>query len=315
MRHKDRQMELAMVNNRVLPIGQALINAHDRGLFFGDGVYEVVRVYNRHPYRIDKHMARLERSAKEIMMRPLDTEVIERRIRAIIRQSQLDNALVYLHITRGLELRRHGWADEIEPQFFMTIRNRQRQEDLATEGLTAITTPDVRWKRCDIKTLNLLPNVLAGRKATQQGAAEAILYTEDHLVTEGSHTNVFAVIDDTIRTAALTSNILAGVTREAILELAQTLGLAVDETAFTVEEMCNAQEVFITGTSSEIRGLTRIDQQTIGSGQVGMVTAQLAGAFIEETNFDIPPEMNHEAPAALTPHNSNAGAHMSTQTS
>jgi len=273
MKNQSYKMELAMVDDQIVPLDEAQINANDRGLFFGDGVYEVLRVCNGRLFVLERHMQRLKNSLDKMdMLAKADLEVIRGRIHQAMQASQLTEALVYFHITRGRAARSHNYSDNWQPNFLLTVRPYQRH---SPETARAITHPDWRWKRCDIKSLNLLANVLAKHAAAQAGAYEAILVDEKGLITEATSSSVLLVKDNTLQTAPLTANILPSITRELLVEWAGEIGLKTQEKSFTLAEALQADELIITGTTTEVMGITQLDNRTIAHGQRGQYTRQL----------------------------------------
>ncbi len=265
-------MELAMVGETIMPIEQAMISAHDRSVSFGDGVYEVIVCCNGKLFAPDRHFDRLKSSLGKMgMMGKVNIEQIRQRVDLALKESGLSDATVYFQITRGQAFRCHDYSEEWEPGFLMTVRQRQRPTQKIGK---AITHPDWRWKRCDIKSLNLLANIMAKHAAVKAGAYEAIFVDEKGLVTEGSSTSVMMVKGKILKTAPLTANILPGITRDILLEWAPQMGFIVSETSFTPQEMLSADEVFITGTSTETMGIIAVDEKTIGGGKLGCVSEQ-----------------------------------------
>jgi len=266
-------MELALVNDLIVPLEEALVSAHDRGLYFGDGVYEVVAWRNGRLFAWERHQQRLRRSLREMqMLERVDLAQIEQRVRRAVEASGLEEAVVYFHVTRGRGPRKHDWPADWQMSFLLTVRSRPAA---APEAATAITHPDWRWKRCDIKSLNLLANVLAKHAAGAAGAYEAVLVDEKGLVTEGAVTSVLMVEEGALRTAPLTANILPGITRALLLEAAGEAGLAVREESFTVAEALKGAELMLTGTTAEVIGVTHLDGERIGDGRVGRYTRRL----------------------------------------
>ena len=269
---RSMAVEVAMVNDQIMPIDQAQVSANDRGWFFGDGVYEVVRCCGGRLFEMERHMERLASSLSKMdMLKGVDLKVVRRRVDTALAQSGLGDAVVYLQITRGQALRAHDYDEGWQGSFYLTVR--QGKSDGAATA-RAITHPDWRWKRCDIKSLNLLANVLAKHAACQAGAAEAILVDKTGTVIEGSSTSVLLVEDRVLQTAPLTANILPSITRALILEWAGQVGLTVREESFTVEEMEHADELIISGTITGVRGVTQVGQTVISDGELGTYTGK-----------------------------------------
>jgi D-alanine transaminase len=269
---------IACVNGRFLPITQAKVSVEDRGFQFGDGVYEVVRSY--HGRLLDAHLERLEQSAAAIRLSMRYSRAQWRRL--ILRAyglSRFPEAKVYLQLTRGVAPRDHRFPKSVRPTVVITVRKLDPlPETVRRKGVRVITTPDLRWARCDVKSLNLLANVLAREEARAAGVFEAILVRDGH-VTEGSVSNVFCVINGAVTTSPTDPSILPGITRAVTLDLIRREGLRLVERAVGVEELRGAEEVFLTGTTVEIVSVVAVDGKAIGNGAPGPVTQRLAQAF------------------------------------
>jgi D-alanine transaminase len=276
--------EMAFVNGRFLPLAGASVSIEDRGFQFGDGVYEVIRTYRGRPFMLHAHLARLNRSAEAIGLRqPYSLERWTGYMEEGLRLAAFTESKIYVQITRGVAPRDHAYAPQLEPTVVMTIRElHPLSPAVQTAGVDAITLDDIRWGRCDIKSLNLLPNVLARQQAKEAGAFEAILVKNGE-VTEGSVSNVIIVDNRTLMTAPEGPRILSGVTREVVLRLGRQEGLEVHEQYPSREKLFGAPEVFLTGTTVEVLPVVRIDGKPIGSGEPGPVTRQLAKRFMQQT--------------------------------
>jgi D-alanine transaminase len=276
--------ETAFINGRFLPLADATVSVEDRGFQFGDGIYEVIRTYEGRPFKLESHLARLERSAQAIGLRqPYTRERWAQYILEGLRLAAFPEAKIYLQVTRGAAPRDHAYAQELEPTVVMTVRDlRPPNPTVQAAGVQAMTMEDIRWGRCDIKSVNLLANVLARQQATRAGVFEAILIREGR-VTEGSVSNVMVVHNRILVTAPEGAHILSGVTRGIVLDLARQEGISVQERYCSRQEMMEAAEVFLTGTTVEVLGVVRIDGQPIGSGAPGPVTQSLAKRFHEQT--------------------------------
>lgn len=274
-------MSIGFINGEFVPIDQLVIPIEERGHQFGDGVYEVIRVYRGKPFMLAEHLERLKQSAEAIRIKPrYSYEQIGEFILQGIEKSGLagQDAQVYLQITRGIAPRQHLFPD-VPSSLTMTIRPATiLPAPLREKGATAMCLPDERWANCYIKTLNLLPNVLAKQKAHEAGFYEAIFY-KDGYVTEGSSSNVFMVKDGKIYTTPLTREILNGITRQVVLNLANALSIPLEEKHVTVEELKEADEVFITNTVAEILPVVQVDEVTIGTGKPGVITNKLYEEF------------------------------------
>lgn len=267
-------MEMAMVGDQIVPFEEARISAHDRSIYFGDGVYEAICVCNGRIFEMERHMDRLRSSLQKMdMLQKVDLEVIRQRVERALAEAKLDNAFIYFQITRGQAPRQHDYKDDWQPGFLLTLREKTSQ---TLREATAITHPDWRWRRCDIKSLCLLPNALAAHAATKAGAYEAILVEENGLITEGSANSALIVSSGALQTAPLTANVLPGITRAQLLEWAPLVGLEVREESFTVEEALAGEELMICGTSGWLVAITHLDGRQIGDGKAGRYIKKLA---------------------------------------
>jgi D-alanine transaminase len=276
--------ETAFVNGRFLPLAEASVSIEDRGFQFGDGVYEVIRTYRGRPFKLDAHLARLQRSADAIGLRqPYPKERWTDYITEGLRLAAFPESKIYLQLSRGVAPRDHAYAPDLQPTVVMTIRDlRPLAAAVQAAGVEAMTLEDIRWGRCDIKSINLLANVLARQQAKQAGVFEAILI-KDGEVTEGSVSNIVVVEKGTLVTAPQGPRILSGVTREVVLALAKQEGFDVQERYPSREQLYGASEVFLTGTTVEVLGVVRVDGKPIGAGELGPVTRTLAERFVEQT--------------------------------
>lgn len=276
--------ETAFINGRFLPLAEASVSIEDRGFQFGDGVYEVIRTYGGRPFKLDAHLARLNRSAEAIHLRqPYSLGQWVDYIAEGLRLASFPEAKIYVQITRGAAPRDHAYAPDIDPTIVMTIRDlRPLAAAVQAAGVDTMTVDDLRWGRCDIKSINLLANVLARQQAKQAGVFESIL-VRDGEVTEGAVSNVIVVEHRTLITAPEGPRILSGVTREVVLALARQEGLAIQEKYPSQKQLYGASEVFLTGTTVEVLGVVRVDGKPIGDGHPGPVTRSLAKRFVEQT--------------------------------
>lgn len=276
--------ETAFINGRFLPLGEASVSIEDRGFQFGDGVYEVIRTYRGRPFKPEAHIARLNRSAEAIGLRqPYSLERWVGYISEGLQLAALSEAKIYLQITRGAAPRDHTYAQDLEPTIVMTIRDLHPvAAAVQAAGVDAMTIEDLRWGRCDIKSINLLANVLARQQAKQAGVFEAILVRNGE-VTEGAVSNVIVVEGGRLITAPEGPRILSGVTREVVLALVRQEGIDIQERYPSQKQLYGASEVFLTGTTVEVLPVVRIDGRPIGGGQPGPVTRRLAKRFVEQT--------------------------------
>ncbi|PLR76557.1 D-amino-acid transaminase [Bacillus sp. V3-13] len=265
-------MEIGYFNGKFISLEDAVIPIDERGHQFGDGVYEVIRVYNGKPFMMDEHLQRLIKSAEAIKLPLTDgIEDFRKLINEGITKSGLEDCSVYLQVTRGIAARLHLFPD-VPVSISMTIRPaKPLPVELREKGAAAIILEDERWANCYIKSLNLLPNILAKQTASEAGCFEAIL-VRDGVVTEGTSSNVFYVKDQNIYTAPLTRHILPGITRIAVKEISEALNIPFIEEHFAPDNLTRADEVFITSTTSEVLPIVKIDGQVIGTGKPGEVT-------------------------------------------
>lgn len=259
----------------------AVVDIEDRGHTFGDGIYEVFRVYGGKLFEPELHWARFVRSAAEIRLAlPAERDALEQGLLELIRADELSEGIVYLQLTRGTAPRAHPFPATADTAPALTAFTKPLPRPLAAleAGVSVISLPDIRWLRCDIKSLNLLPNVLARQEAAERGAAEAVLH-RDGVVTECSASNIAIVQNGVIRTHPANNLILHGITRAVALRLADELGVPFEERAFTLEELAAADEAFLLGTTVEITPVVKVDDNPIGGGRPGPVTRRLQEAF------------------------------------
>lgn len=272
--------DIAYVNGRFGPLADAVVSIEDRGFQFGDGVYEVIRTYRGKPFAIEAHLARLERSAQALQL-PIGHTRAQwmSLIQEGLRLSQFPETKIYLQITRGQAPRDHPFPVSSAPTTVLTFRELHPLDaSVRNAGVQAMSFEDIRWGRCDIKSVNLLANVLARQRAKEAGVFEAILVREG-MVTEGSVSNVMVVRNGVVQTAPEGHRILSGVTRAIVLELARKEGIPVTESFVTREELHAASEVFLTGTTVEVLSVVRVDGHAIGVGSPGPVSQLLSRRF------------------------------------
>jgi D-alanine transaminase len=271
---------IAYVNGRYLSRNHAKVAVEDRGYQFADGVYEVCEVRGGQLVDETRHMARLNRSLGELnIARPMSPAALRVVLRETIRRNRVRNGIVYVQVTRGVARRDFPFpAAETQPSLVVTARSSdlQRLEQVAAEGVAVITVPDLRWKRVDIKSVALLPNVLAKQAAREQGAREAWLVDAQGNVTEGASSNAWIVSrDGKLITHPLGHDILPGITRSVVIDAIKAQGLAFEERRFTVEEAYAAREAFITSASQIVLPVVRIDGRPVGNGAPGLVATAL----------------------------------------
>jgi D-alanine transaminase len=274
---------VAYVNGRYVPHGQAAVHVEDRGYQLGDGVYEVCEVFGGRLVDEGRHMARLDRSLKELRIRwPMTPAALGVVLREVVRRNRVTEGLVYLQITRGVAHRDHAFPDpEVSPALVVTARTiaLSVRDDRAAKGVSVVTVPDNRWERVDIKTIALLPNALAKQRAREAGAFEAWFVDKDGFITEGSSTNAWIVTaKGAIVTRPAESRILRGITRSVLLDHAKRERLHLEERQFSVSEALEAREAFLTSATANVTPIVQIDGKKIGNGRPGPVAAALRKA-------------------------------------
>jgi len=272
-------MHVAMIQGKVLPIEELEPVYLDRGIFFGDGVYEVVRSYNGKIFALEEHLQRFARSLAAIQITDADIDQIRASVQKAFDAADIVNAKIYFHITRGSGLRDHVGDAGLKPNFFLTVTELPDYTQEKTKGIAVSTHPDWRWKRCDVKSLNLLANVLARQDASRKGCAEAIFVDDAGLITEGAGSAFFAIIGKTLQTAPLTANILPSITRQYVLTAGQNIGLEVLEKSLTPQQSRCADELFIAVTTKDVVPVVRFDDEIIGDGKPGKHTKLLIQEF------------------------------------
>lgn len=274
---------IAYVNGRYLPQRDACVNVEDRGYQFADGIYEVVHLYRGRFIDSGRHLARLERSLAEVRIAmPMGGQALLRVLAEVARRNRVTDGLLYMQVTRGVARRDHAFPTPgVKPSLVVTVRRiPPYPTDIERWTARAITHPDLRWARCDIKSTGLLPNVLARQAAAEQGAAEAILIDAAGTVTEGAATSLWIVdAEGRLRTRHLDQHILPGCTRGALVAAMQDAGIAFAEQAFSEAELRAAQEAFLTSATSFVKPIVAIDGQPVGDGRVGPVSRQLFALF------------------------------------
>jgi D-alanine transaminase len=280
----DLMSHISYVNGRYLPHSRAMVHIEDRGYQFADGVYEVCIVRDGVLIDETRHLRRLARSLSELEIRlPVHSSALGVILREVIRRNRVRDGVVYLQVTRGVAPRNHPFpSPAVRPSLVVTARpaDAAAGDKAAEEGIAVVTTPDNRWERVDIKTVGLLPNVLAKQKAKVAGAAEAWFVDQDGNVTEGSSTNAWIVTEaGTLVTHGIDNSILRGVTRDVVLDLLATEGLRVEERRFSVSEALAAKEAFVTSAGNLIMPVIRIDGRAVGTGRPGDLALKLRRLF------------------------------------
>lgn len=282
---------VAYVNGRYGPKSEAAVHIEDRGYQFADAVYEVWGVTGGRLMDYEGHMARLERSLNELRIaHPMSRAALTHVLRETLRRNRVTNGLVYLQISRGTAPRDHAFPSaDTPPSVVVTAKslNRTKAEAGAARGIGVVTRPDIRWGRCDIKTVGLLPNILAKQEALDAGAGDAWLVDEMGLITEGTASNAWIVDKDgVLRTRDTQSNILRGITRAAILQIAAEQGLTLEERGFSPDDVKDAREAFFTNASGFATPVVSIDGSKIGDGKPGPVSLRLRALYLDRTEAD-----------------------------
>jgi D-alanine transaminase len=273
--------EIAYVNGEFLPLERATVHVEDRGFQFADGVYEVVRTYGGKPFATDEHLARLFRSLTAIELKvSLTVESLRSIIEEGVQRAGFAEAVVYLQITRGYAPRHRGMPKDAKPTIVMTVRELPvHATKLPANGMAVITLPEFRWARCDVKSIALLPSVLAYQAAKKAGANDAIFVQEDETVNEATAGNVFLVRQGRLHTPPKSTHILAGVTRDKLLEAARAAGIETVEERIIRSDLYAAAEIFLTSTTSEVAPVVTVDGKQIGTGKPGPVSARIYEQF------------------------------------
>jgi D-alanine transaminase len=277
---------IAYVNGRFVVKTDAVVHIEDRGYQFADAGYEVWALFGGKLSDPEGHFARLERSLGELRIpMPMSRKALTVVLKETVRRNRVSEGLVYLQVSRGVAPRDHAFpAADTPPAIVITVSrvDREASEARASKGVAVVTTPENRWGRCDIKTVGLLPNAMAKQKAREVGAVEAWFVDDLGLVTEGASSNAWIVDrDGALRTRDTNANILRGVTRLSLLDVARQAGLKVEERPFSPQEALDAQEAFITGAGTLVLPVVLMDGKPIGSGKPGPVAARLRALYIE----------------------------------
>ena len=278
-------MSIVYLNGQYIPKEKAFISVDDRGFLFGDGIYEVTAAYRGKLFRWPRHLARIQKglSVLRIDYDPSKLDDVHTRLLAENDLAKAPVSYIYLEITRGVAPRTHAFpANPVAPTVYMFAGEYKRPpRERWEKGFTAVTVADQRWARTDVKTVQLLPNVLGKQAAVDHGVDE-IVYVRDGMAIEGALNNFFTVFGDTVVTHPSSNQILPGISREVVLELCPKLGYKVEQKAITVAEMFKADEAFHTGTLTEVKPCVQVDGKPIGTGKVGKVTRSLFDAFLAE---------------------------------
>ena len=274
---------IAYVGGQYVPHRRAGVHIEDRGYQFGDGVYEVLAVFGGHLVDEALHLARLARSLAELWIAaPMSEAALKLVVREVIRRNGVVDGIVYIQVTRGVAPREHGFPRAAQPVLVITARRkRTTDQHLSTQGVAVITIPDIRWQRCDIKSVALIANVLGKQRAREAGAFEAWQVDRDGFMTEGTSTNAWIVTNDgTVVTRQADHAILNGVTRRAVIDIIGTEGCHLVERPFSVAEAKAAREAFLTSTTLDLLPVVRINDDIVGNGAPGLLTLRLRERYL-----------------------------------
>jgi len=280
--------EIVYLNGNFVPKSKALVSPEDRGFNFADGIYEVIKYYAGKSFRYADHLERLKRSLHEVQIDFDGCDRLESVFQELLVRNGLVNqeAGVYLQITRGSQTRIHRFPENIEPTVYATVFPFASKWDQLRNGVKVITTEDIRWLRCDIKSVSLLPNVMAAQKAYEQDAVEAI-FIRNGVVTEGSHSSFMAVKDDVVYTHPDSNLVLPGITKIVIREICTANNIPLVEEGIPASELTGMDEMMIIGTGSEVTPVIQMDESRTGNGKPGPLTL-----FIQEKFFELTQQTN-----------------------
>lgn len=273
-------MGYSLWNDKIVKNEEVTIHKEDRGYQFGDGIYEVVKVYDGKLFTVNEHLDRFFESASKIRLNiPYSKNELHQLLMELVEANNLKNGYVYFQMTRGIAPRNHHFpADDVKPVLTGNTVEMERPFENFEKGVKVTFVEDIRWLRCDIKTLNLLGAVLAKQEAHEKGCYEAILHRND-IVTEASAANVFGIKDNVLYTHPANNFILNGITRQVVFQCAQEINLPIQEQPFTTNECMQMDELFITSTNAEITPVIEIDGQKINGGKIGHWTRKLQKQF------------------------------------
>jgi D-alanine transaminase len=275
-------IEIVYLNGDYLRKEEAKISPDDRGFIFADGVYEVVKYYNGKAFRFKDHLDRLERSLAEIDINYTCTDQLESIFQELLQKNKMlqQHAGIYLQVSRGTHKRVHHFPNDIQPTIYAFAFDLPSSTDKQETGINVITSDDIRWQRCDIKSVALLPNTMLYNQAVEKGAGECILI-RDGQVTEATHSSVFAVKNGVVVTRPLSNLILPGITRKVVFEICVANQIEVKQRLFSKEELLEMDELFICGTGSEITPVVQVDDTIIGDKMPGEITRLIQKKFFE----------------------------------
>ncbi len=273
---------ITFLNGEYVPHSKAFVHVEDRGFLFADGIYDFVLVHRGRLINEEAHLDRIHYSLGELEIAwPLSRDELKAALREVIRRNDLVEGYVYIEMTRGVAPRDHAFPKDVKGTVVIIARHAPYPSDsVARQGVKVITTPDLRWKRCDIKSVALLPNVLARQRAIRAGASEAWMIDDEGFVTEGCACNAWIVTDaGHVVTRYLDRAILSGITRRMLTEVLAKEGVRLEERKFTVAEAQSAREAFLTNTPLHIKPVIQIDDRVVGTGEAGPLTLKILASY------------------------------------
>jgi D-alanine transaminase len=277
---------LANLNGEITPLSEAKIPALDRGFLFGDAVYEVMWINQGKMWLEEEHFARLERSLNLIRIHGVDLSKLAAKVYKTIEAGKFKNAIVYIQITRGAAPRSHAFPKDLVPLEFLFVQEfNDPYAEMREKGIHLLSRPDIRWDHCDIKSTNLLANVLAIQDSKEAGCQEVLFYLKDGTITESAHSSLFGVLDGILYTSPGSELILPGITRNHLLKLITKVGIPIRETSLNLEQLGQISELFITGTTSGVLPVVAVDKKPIGDGKPGPITRRIEKAYWESVKI------------------------------
>lgn len=273
--------ELVYLNGWIGTFEEAFVSVNDRGYIFGDGIYEVIKAYNGKMFTLEEHLQRLEASLAAVeITSPYSKEEIAKISTDLLEKSGIKEALIYIQISRGIAPRNHIYEPDLKPSLLITIRHiPTKVTKLYEEGAFIVSKAEFRWQLCNIKSISLQASVLAKNAAHKVGAQEVVFFLPNKTVTECGASNIFMIKNNSIYTHPANNRILAGITRQQVLEIAKKINLNIRIEPFSLDELYSADEVFITGTGCEILPIIKVDNNFIGNKKPGEITKQLIAQF------------------------------------
>ncbi len=271
---------LANINGEITPLSEAKIPALDRGFLFGDAVYEVIWLNQGKMWLEEEHFIRLERSLNLIRIKGVDLVSLAARVYETITAGKFKNAIVYIQITRGAAPRSHAFPKDVKPFEFLFVQEfNDPYAEMREKGIHLLSRPDIRWDHCDIKSTNLLANVLAIQESKEAGCQEVLFYLKDGTITESAHSSLFGVLDGILYTSPSSELILPGITRNHLLNLITKVGIPIREQSLQMDQLGQISELFISGTTSGVIPVVAVDKKVIGDGKPGPITRRIEKAY------------------------------------